>query len=97
MKEYAGPCAFIASGSMEADGFYEGMQILKGKGKLLDKENIVRKTGIRGVLIVPRQFMDMDKLDDNEIRITVKPTIHVPDSQARINKNNTDATFILGN
>jgi len=83
MKEYAGPCAFIiASSSMEAEQFYEGMQILKGKGKLLDKENIVRKgTGIRGVLIVPRQFMDMDKLDDNEIRITVRNTIHVPDSQ----------------
>jgi hypothetical protein len=84
LEEYAGPCVFmLVSSSMEAEEFYDGLQKLKGKERLVDREKkIIQKgTGIRSVLIMPRQSLDLDNLSDNEIRTITKNVIHVPDTQ----------------
>ncbi|HOX96632.1 MAG TPA: hypothetical protein PLI45_04620 [Candidatus Woesebacteria bacterium] len=83
-EEYTGPCLFIIlSSSLTADVCYGGLQALKGKEQLLNDfgEIIDEGNGIRGVMIQPRKMMDLDHLNEADIKIITQNVVHVADRE----------------
>jgi hypothetical protein len=82
LDQYTGDCMFmIVSSPQSEEELYEGLQELKGKETLLDENGgVVREgKGIRGVLIPPRQVLDLNHLSDDDIRRITRNVIHIAD------------------
>lgn len=82
--EYTGPCQFlILSSSFSTDVFYDGLQELKGKERLLDeKGNVVNSgSGVRGAMIMPRKMLDLNNLSEADIRVIASNVIHITDQE----------------
>lgn len=89
MDEYTGPCMFLLlSSNLDAEEYFKGMQKLKGRENLVDSQGklVVEGSGIRGVLIKPRQMLDLNNLSDDDIRTITRNVVHVADTEADVAK-----------